>query len=90
MTQFTPSHIEAQPLNEAVPALTIPEFIRQRMRRAPAAVAIVDGVTGREIRYGELDRLIGRCAAGLAAQGFRPADTRRPNPNGSTAAQEAP
>lgn len=75
MTQFAPPHIEAQPLNEAVPALTVPEFIRQRMRRDPAAVAIVDGMTGREIRYGELDRLIGRCAAGLAAQGFRPADT---------------
>ena len=75
MTQVATILIEAQPLNEPVPALTVPEFIRQRMRRDPAAVAMVDGMTGREIRCGELDRLIGRCAAGLAAQGFRPDDT---------------
>jgi acyl-CoA synthetase (AMP-forming)/AMP-acid ligase II len=67
--------IAAEPIDPPPPDLTLPEFVRQRARRYPAAPAIVDGVSGRGITYGELDHLIGRCAAGLAASGLRPGDT---------------
>jgi acyl-CoA synthetase (AMP-forming)/AMP-acid ligase II len=67
--------IAGDPIDPPAPALTIPEFIRQRARLHPDSPAIVDGVTGRELRYGELDRLIGRAAAGLAARGLREGDT---------------
>jgi acyl-CoA synthetase (AMP-forming)/AMP-acid ligase II len=64
-----------EPLDPPPPDLTLPGFIRQRARRQAASPAIIDGVCGRGITYSELDRLIGRCAAGLAAGGLRPGDT---------------
>ena len=63
------------PLDPPAPSHTIPDFIRLRARIRPAATAIVDAITGRSIDYGTLDRLIGRCAAGLAARGLRSGDT---------------
>jgi len=54
---------------------SVPRFVRERARRHSAAVAMVDGPSGRSYTYGDLDHLIGRCAAGLAAQGFSPGDT---------------
>jgi acyl-CoA synthetase (AMP-forming)/AMP-acid ligase II len=74
MTLLATPPLQVQSLNEQVPAQTVPQFIRQRMRRDPAAVAVVDGLTGLEISCGQLDHLIGRCAAGWAAQGLRPGD----------------
>ena len=67
--------IAGDPIDPPAPALTIPEFIRRRARAHPEAPAIVDGVTGRGLSYGELDRLIGRVAAGLGARGVREGDT---------------
>jgi acyl-CoA synthetase (AMP-forming)/AMP-acid ligase II len=41
----------------------------------PRAVALVDAASGREIRYAQLDHMIGRVAAGVVAQGLGPSDT---------------
>ena len=62
-------------LPEAVPSLTVPQFIRKRALRHPTAVAMIDASSGNEVTYGALDHLIGRCAAGLSAQGFEAGDT---------------
>ncbi len=75
MTDSPAPLISGEPIDPPPPTLTLPEFIRLRARRHPALPAIVDGMTGRSLDYGELDRRIGRCAAGLAARGFRPGDT---------------
>lgn len=74
MSVDSPALVTGEPISPPVPRQTVPEFIRARARTRADATAIVDGITGRRIGYGELDRLIGRCAAGLAAQGFRPGD----------------
>lgn len=75
MTDESVALIPGEPIDPPPPAQTVPESIRQRARRHPEAIAIVDGMTRRELAYGALDRLIGRCATGLAARGFRPGDT---------------
>jgi acyl-CoA synthetase (AMP-forming)/AMP-acid ligase II len=62
-------------LSYAIPSVTLPTFIRGHARQRPNAVALVDAASGRNYTYGALDHLIGRFAAGLAAQGFRPGDT---------------
>lgn len=75
MSTFT-SHVTHGPaLANPLPALTVPQFIRQRALRHPAALALVDAESHNELTYGRLDHLIGRCAAGLAARGFQPGDT---------------
>ena len=65
---------EGPTLDAPIPRLTLPRFIRERARRHPAAVALVEAASGRQYTYGALDHLIGRCAAGLAAHGFKPGD----------------
>ncbi|MBL6749299.1 MAG: AMP-binding protein [Nevskia sp.] len=67
--------LEGPPLAAPIPAVTVAEFIRAQARRRPQRTALVDAASGRRYRYGELDALIGRFAAGLAANGFRPGDT---------------
>jgi acyl-CoA synthetase (AMP-forming)/AMP-acid ligase II len=62
-------------LKSEIPFVTVPTFVRDRARQWPDRVALVDGLTGRPYSYGDLDRSIGRCAAGLAALGFKPGDT---------------
>lgn len=69
------SIVEGPELVGTVPSLTVPQFIRERARQRPDAVALCEAVGGRGYTYGELDHLIGRFAAGLAAQGFGPGDT---------------
>ena len=66
--------VEGPALDAPIPRVSLPQFIRERARLRPAAVALVEAASGREYRYGMLDHLIGRCAAGLAAQGFKPGD----------------
>jgi acyl-CoA synthetase (AMP-forming)/AMP-acid ligase II len=56
------------------PATTLPQWLRQRSRRWPDATALVDGLCGSRYSHAALDHLVGRCAAGLAAQGFGPGD----------------
>jgi acyl-CoA synthetase (AMP-forming)/AMP-acid ligase II len=67
--------IEGPPLTHEVPSTTVPGFIRELARRHPNDVALIDGADGRSYTYGDLDRLIGRFAAGLVASGFKPGDT---------------
>lgn len=75
-TQLSPEAILHGPaLVSEIPSVTLPEFIRGHARARPNAIALVDAATGRSYTYGALDHLIGRFAAGLAAQGFKPGDT---------------
>src|SRR5450631_2738143 len=67
--------IEGPKLTAAIPAVTVPQLVRDQARRNPGARALIDGPSGRIYTYGELDHSIGRFAAGLAANGFRPGDT---------------
>lgn len=62
-------------LKSEIPSLTVPQFVRDRARQRPDRIAFIDGLTGRTYSYGDLDRSIGRCAAGLAALGFKPGET---------------
>ena len=66
--------IEGPALEAGIPRVSLSQFIRERARQRPGAVALVEAASGREYSYGTLDHLIGRCAAGLAAQGFQPSD----------------
>ena len=67
-------HFEGPALDAPIPHVTVPRFIRERARHHPHAVALVEAASGRELTYGALDHAIGRCAAGLAAHGFKPGD----------------
>ena len=67
--------VEGPALARALPSTTVPQFIREAIRHRPDALAMIDAPTGRTITCAALDRQIGRMAAGLAAQGFRPGDT---------------
>jgi acyl-CoA synthetase (AMP-forming)/AMP-acid ligase II len=67
--------IEGPKLAAAIPAVTVPQLVRDQARRNPEARALIDGSSGRTYTYGELDHAIGRFAAGLAANGFKPGDT---------------
>lgn len=70
------THIVHGPALEAdIPGVTLPEYIRSKARQVASDVALVDAASGRSYTYGQLDHLIGRFAAGLARQGFRPGDT---------------
>ena len=75
-TQLSPEAILHGPsLANEIPSVTLPEFIRGHARQRPNAVALVDAASGRNYTYGALDHLLGRFAAGLVAQGFKPGDT---------------
>ena len=63
------------PMLRDVPSTTVSDFIRERARGRPGDVALINGVNDSRYTYGALDHLIGRCAAGLAANGFAPGDT---------------
>jgi len=67
--------IEGPALAGKIPEITVPQFVRDHFRRYGEEVALVDGLSGRSITFRALDQLIGRCAAGLAAEGFKPGDT---------------
>jgi acyl-CoA synthetase (AMP-forming)/AMP-acid ligase II len=67
--------IEGMPLAEEIPAVTVPQFIRQRARELADKTALVEAASGRRYSYGALDQSIGRFAAGLAAHGLLPGDT---------------
>jgi acyl-CoA synthetase (AMP-forming)/AMP-acid ligase II len=67
--------IEGPKLAAAISAVTVPQLVRDQARRNPSARALIDGPSGRSYTYGELDHCIGRFAAGLAANGFKPGDT---------------
>ena len=64
--------IDGGALTTQIPPLTVPQLVRRNALRYADRTAIVDGPTERRYSYAELDRLIGRFAAGIAALGFRP------------------
>jgi acyl-CoA synthetase (AMP-forming)/AMP-acid ligase II len=67
--------VQGAALKSGIPSLSVPQFIRDGARQRPDRIAFIDGPTGRPYSYGELDRSIGRCAAGLATLGFKPGET---------------
>ena len=75
MHRKEPSILESPLPPVEVPSLTLARYLREQARLRPERIAIVDAVSGRTLSYGELDRQIGRFAAGLAAHGFRSGDT---------------
>jgi acyl-CoA synthetase (AMP-forming)/AMP-acid ligase II len=75
MPSAKPSIVESPLPAVEVPAMTLPRYIREQARGRGEKTALIDAVGGRALSYGQLDRQIGRFAAGLAAHGFRPGDT---------------
>jgi acyl-CoA synthetase (AMP-forming)/AMP-acid ligase II len=67
--------IQGPPLAAKIPFIDVPQLIRQRAREHGTKTALIEAASGRSYTYGELDHLIGRFAAGLAAEGFGPGDT---------------
>lgn len=57
-----------------VPEQTLTEFVLDTGRGQTRQAALVDGVTGRAVTYGELREQVRRTAAGLAAIGIRKGD----------------
>ena len=53
-----------------VPTLSLPEFLLLRAAELGDKPALVDGVTGRRITYGDLAETSALTAGGLAARGF--------------------
>jgi acyl-CoA synthetase (AMP-forming)/AMP-acid ligase II len=74
MSRARSTVVEGEALTARVPLLTLPQLVRRNARRYGEKTAIVDAPTERRYSYAELDRLIGRFAAGLAARGFRSGD----------------
>lgn len=58
-----------------VPATTLPRYMRALARQRGEQLAIVEGLTGRRLTYGQLDQQIGRIAAGLVSCGFGSGET---------------
>ena len=67
--------VQGPPLAAKIPFVTLPQLIRQRARDRSTKIAVIEAASGKSYTYGLLDRLIGRFAAGLAAQGFAAGDT---------------
>lgn len=65
---------EGPPLAAPIPRITLPQLVRERARRHPDAVALVEAASGRALSYGAVDHRVGRIAAGLASLGFRRGD----------------
>ena len=73
----TRRHLSAMPSKTALPPLpsvSLTEILFSRVSKFGDAVALVDGPTGRTIKYSELEPLITSCAAGLAARGVKKGD----------------
>jgi acyl-CoA synthetase (AMP-forming)/AMP-acid ligase II len=66
-------------LRSPSPAPSIPDtpltaFVLERAAELGERPALVDGPSGRTLGFAELERLVRRCATGLAARGLRPHD----------------
>lgn len=75
MDNLTLEIIEGPRHAREIPPVSVAEFIRTAARGRSADPALIDGETGTTYTYGDVDRLSGRVAAGLAARGFVPGDT---------------
>lgn len=57
-----------------IPEIPVTAFVLQRSKERGDKVALIDGPTGRSIRYSELADKIARVAASLAQRGFKKGD----------------
>ena len=62
-------------LEVEIPSISVSQFMRERMRRWPDRVAIVDATDRTQFTFNEIDTLVGRVAAGLAGIGLKPGDS---------------
>lgn len=70
-----PAGVITSPLSlPALPPVSVPALIRTSAREHPSDMAVIDAAGGSSYTYGQLDRAIGRFAAGISAVGFRPGD----------------
>lgn len=74
MSRTRSTVVEGEELTRRVPPLTLPQLVRRNARGYGEKIAIVDAPSERGYSYAELDRLIGRFAAGLVELGFRKGD----------------
>ncbi|HEY0080127.1 MAG TPA: 4-coumarate--CoA ligase family protein [Pyrinomonadaceae bacterium] len=58
----------------SVPEISLTELIFERARTRTEKPALIDGLSGRTLTYGQLMEQVRRVAAGLAARGFRKGD----------------
>src|SRR5262249_5275298 len=58
----------------AVPSLSLPAFVLQGADEHPDKAAVIDGLTGGRLTYGELAALSRRAAAGLVSRGIGKGD----------------
>jgi acyl-CoA synthetase (AMP-forming)/AMP-acid ligase II len=75
MAALVASIIEGPALAADIPRVSIPQLLRDRMRESAGRTAFIDGLSGRTLSYGEVDRAAGRFAAGLSSMGFAAGDT---------------
>ena len=69
--------IHTSPLPEVeIPDVHLTSYVLRHAERLADEVAVIEGMTGRAVTYGELADLIRRFAGGLVARGFQPGDRR--------------
>jgi len=79
MVADNPSRNAARIIRSAYPDVPIPnvaltDFVFARDAQLGDKAALIDGASGRTPSYAQLVGAIKRCAAGLAARGFRKGD----------------
>jgi acyl-CoA synthetase (AMP-forming)/AMP-acid ligase II len=57
-----------------IPEVPLAELVLRRARELKDKPALVEGLTGRVLTYGQLSEMVRRVAAGLAARGFQKGD----------------
>ena len=57
-----------------VPAVSLPAFVLRDVEAHADKAALIDGPSGRTLRYGQLAGAVARVASGLAARGFEKGD----------------
>ena len=65
------STYKAQHALPPLPSIALPEYIMQRSREFGDRPALIDGPTGRMLKYSEIEPSIRRVAANLAARGLQ-------------------
>ena len=65
--------IHASPLPDVeIPVVPLPDYVLERAEELGDKPALIDGTTGRTLRYGELAAGVAALAGGLAERGFGP------------------
>lgn len=67
--------IHASPLPEVeIPTVPLPDYVLERAEELGDKPALIDGTSGRTLRYGELAAGVAALAGGLRGRGFGPGD----------------